>query len=460
MGIFSENNFCVSNILEMITTYEAEHDIAERITANTAIALNLSTEVVDPESFLAKANANPFQIDLFYLKSILVSVGWNANDDVFDRTELITAKDTPVDKMFNFMHNEKDIIGHITSTSILVDSQQLDSIDLNNIPEKFDIVVGSVLYKKWQDEQLQERMNKIIAEIKENKWFISMECLFRDFDYAMIMPDNTHKTIARNAETAFLTKHLRAYGGTGEFKGNRIGRLIRNFAFSGKGLVDNPANKRSLILDYSDISEELTSARENTMSDVTYTKEQYDALVAKITEVEKSLQAKEAELAVVSASNKTQGESIVKLETELACAQEVNKNKDESISKIQAENAELVKQLDTFVAEAKRLEVEKVKASRITKLSTKDIDAERAAALVEKFGSVSDEMFDTIVNSLPERNRKTQQTSTAAVLDEYELDVEPSYSVASVDPKEVDELRSKAASWVGSAFKSTKKKGE
>lgn len=440
----------------MITTYEAESDIAERITANTAIAFNLAAEVVDQESFLAKANANPFQLDLFYLKSILVSVGWNANDDVFDKLELISAKDTPVDKMFNFMHNEKDIIGHITSTSVFVDSQPLDTIDLNNLPDRFDIVVGSVIYKKWQDEKLQERMNQIIADIKENKWFISMECLFRDFDYAMILPDNTHKVIARNAETAFLTKYLRVYGGTGEFKGNKLGRLIRNFTFSGKGLVDNPANKRSLILDYSDISEELTSARENTMSDVTYTKEQYDALVAKITDVEKAIQAKEAELAVVSASNKTQAETIMKIETELACAQEVNKNKDETISKIQSENATLVQQVETFTAEAKKLEMEKVKANRITKLSTKDIDTERASALVEKFGSVSDEMFDAIVNSLPDRNRKVQQTA-AAILDEYELDVEPSYSMASTD-NEANELRSKAANWIGSTFKTKKNK--
>ena len=29
-------------------------------------------------------NANQKQIDLFYLKSVLVSTGWNKNDDVFD----------------------------------------------------------------------------------------------------------------------------------------------------------------------------------------------------------------------------------------------------------------------------------------------------------------------------------------------------------------------------------------
>ena len=50
---------------------------------------------------------NEDQIDLYYLKSILVSTGWNKNDDVFDSKELWAAKNTPEDKPFNFMHNEK-----------------------------------------------------------------------------------------------------------------------------------------------------------------------------------------------------------------------------------------------------------------------------------------------------------------------------------------------------------------
>ena len=47
---------------------------------------------------------NKDQIDLYYLKSILVSTGWNKNDDVFDPSELWSAKDTPEDKPFNYMY--------------------------------------------------------------------------------------------------------------------------------------------------------------------------------------------------------------------------------------------------------------------------------------------------------------------------------------------------------------------
>src|SRR6185436_8942860 len=54
-------------------------------------------------------------------------------------------------------------------------------------------------------------------------------------------------------QTAYLDKHLRACGGGGKFidpdSGNemRIGRVLRSITFGGCGLVDHPANKRSVI---------------------------------------------------------------------------------------------------------------------------------------------------------------------------------------------------------------------
>jgi uncharacterized coiled-coil protein SlyX len=56
------------------------------------------------------------------------------------------------------------------------------------------------------------------------------------------------KVVARNETSAFLTKHLRVYGGKGEYEGYKVGRLLRNISFSGKGLVNKPANPRSIIL--------------------------------------------------------------------------------------------------------------------------------------------------------------------------------------------------------------------
>ena len=157
---------------------------------------------------------NKDQVDLYYLNSILVSTGWNKNDDVFDKEEAWTAKDSPVDKQFNFMHDESDIIGHITASAV-IDEEGNEVNDVANV-EKFDIATSAVLYNSWTTEELRERMAKIIAEIEDGKWFVSMECLFNNFDYAVITPEGEHKVIARDEASAFLTKHLRSYGGEGK----------------------------------------------------------------------------------------------------------------------------------------------------------------------------------------------------------------------------------------------------
>ena len=229
--------------------------VAEAVKATASVAYCSQATVCDHatespvlEKVLA-ANANPKQIDLYYIKSVLVSTGWNKNDDVFPPEATFAARHTPEDKQFNFMHNENDIIGHITGSYVV--DRNGDKIEAEEAPAQFDIVTEAVLYNSWSDPDNRERMAKIIAEIEQGKWFVSMECLFNGFDYAVVSPDGSHKVVARNEESAFLTKHLRAYGGTGEYDGYKIGRALREISFSGKGLVNRPANPRSYIIDAS-----------------------------------------------------------------------------------------------------------------------------------------------------------------------------------------------------------------
>jgi hypothetical protein len=45
-----------------------------------------------------------------------------------------------------------------------------------------------------------------------------------------------------------MTSHLKAYGGSGHYGGERVGRVLKNIIFSGKGLTKKPANPDSRIL--------------------------------------------------------------------------------------------------------------------------------------------------------------------------------------------------------------------
>jgi len=230
--------------------------VGEAVKATASVAFCSQAAICDTHHVadetvqkIVAANANPQQVDLYYIKSILVSTGWNKNDDVFDPQVTYAARHTPEDKQFNFMHNENDIIGHITGSYVV--DRLGNKIVGDETPTEFDIITEAVLYNSWSDPDNRKRMATIIEEIEQGKWFVSMECLFAGFDYSIVSPDGEAKTVARNEESAFLTKHLRAYGGTGEYNGYKIGRSLREISFSGKGLVNKPANPRSYIIDSS-----------------------------------------------------------------------------------------------------------------------------------------------------------------------------------------------------------------
>ena len=140
-----------------------------------------------PKEIVAKAVAeNKDQIDLYYLESVLVSCGWNKNDDVFMPEATWAARNTPEDKQFNFMHDENDIIGHITGSYVLTKDGKAVAENDDNMPEDFDIITQAVLYNSWTDSENKQRMEQIIAEIEEGKWYVSMECLFAGFNYALL----------------------------------------------------------------------------------------------------------------------------------------------------------------------------------------------------------------------------------------------------------------------------------
>jgi len=441
------------------------------------------------------AQANPNQIDLYYLESVLASIGWNKNDDVFDKAETWAARRTIVDKPFNFMHNEKDIIGHITSSKG-VDFEGgiiAEDVLLDKLPDQFDIVVGSVLYKSWADVAQKERIFKLIEEIQENKWCVSMECLFRHFDYAINYVENDqqiNKILARSDDTSFLTKHLRIYGGSGEYSGYRVGRLLRNFTFSGKGLVDNPANPRSHITSFNDSSEtsvfiaaattteELNISEEEKImaNEVVYTKEQYEALKAELDKT-KTLaeQATQKEIDDMKSQINELNDTIAKLNNELDASKEVSKAKEDKVVALETELKETQSKLTEAENTIKEAEAKAVNAARKALLLDR-VDEEKAENLIQKFANASQEMFDALVDSLPkkteakpkdkkededeeeEKEGKDKKKADAELKTDLEnAQAEEEAEMASGGTQEEETLCSKAASWFSSSVLRTVK---
>lgn len=355
------------------------------------------------------SSANPKQIDLFYLKSILVSTGWNKNDDVFAPEQTWAARNTPEDKQFNFMHNENDIIGHITGSYVVDKSGTVIAEDnLNNPPNEFDIITEAVIYNSWTNPENRERMSKIIQEIEEGKWFVSMECLFAGFDYAVVDQNGNAKVIARNDDSSFLTKHLRAYGGTGEYEGYKIGRSLRDISFSGKGLVSKPANPRSIILDASkafSVRETSlicdTNLGEKNMSDNILEKQLADVRseLASAKEENKAIRAQ-----IEAAKDKEYAETISGFENTVNTQAEAIKSLEEQVQSLNQTISELNvtittkdEELSNLIAamdNMKKMERNRGRKDMLVKAGFEDAEAEESITL---YDNLDDTTFEAIV---------------------------------------------------------------
>jgi len=431
---------------------------------------------------------NRDQIDLYYIKSVLVSTGWNKNDDVFDPRELWEARNTPEDKPFNFMHDEKDIIGHITANEV-VDFDGNPIIDESEIPSQFNILTSAVIYTEWSDPEQKQRLAKIVAEIEENKWFVSMECLFPNFDYALADSNGNTRVVKRDEATAFLTKYLRSYGGDGKYEDYKVGRLLRNLSFSGKGLVSKPANPRSIILEGNDFFDEsqtkvltLSSLKETNMSDNYET--QISDLRAELAEAKAANEAlKDKVVAEQQAEFQTRIEAleatIAELQESLAVKHDEMKEKDK---KLEEEKAAM----DKYKAEMKKKEEElaamKKKAmtmKRKAQLEEVGYNAEEAIATIEQFADLDEATFDNIVAAIQKRpvsyildqsvedvKEEAEATleeevdsaeASEEVLEEVEEVQEVAIAEAMGEEDPSENLRAVASEWIGSLLKSNKK---
>lgn len=356
---------------------------------------------------------NKDQIDLFYLESVLVSCGWNKNDDVFLAESTWEARNTPEDKQFNFMHDENDIIGHITGSYVLTKDGKAVADD-SLMPEDFDIITQAVLYNSWTDEENKERMSKILSEIEDGKWYVSMECLFAGFDYALINDDGNAKILARDEQSAFLTKHLRAYGGKGEYEGYKVGRALRNIAFSGKGLVSKPANPRSIILTKSVAFEkdhisnfnigEFTMA-ENVLemqikevrAELAASKAENEAIKAQIEEAKDKEFASKVQAYEGEISDKDS--SIAELEESIKSTQARVAELEDALAKSQDDLSVAMKDMDEM---KKKEKMEKRKAALVEAgISEEDVEDSLAS-----FDALEEDAFDSVIALMKKKYAK------------------------------------------------------
>lgn len=431
-------------------------------TKNTNLA-----DVVDnnlKEKIIAQ---NQNQKDLFYLESVLVSTGWNKNDDVFVPENTWSARATPEDKQFNLMHDENDIIGHITGSYILDHDGKVVALDSEEMPEHFDIITQAVIYNSWTNLENKERMEKIIAEIQEgDKWYVSMECLFSGFDYALLDSEGNGKILARDEESAFLTKHLVAYGGNGQFEGYKIGRALREITFSGKGLVSKPANPRSIIL-----SSKSTATFKNNISNFSLgdTSMSTEALEKQLNDVKAELAlAKQENLAIKAqieeAKDKEFANKVLSFENELTQKTSTIAEMEQTINSTKARIAELedalaksAEQLSVAMKEMDDMKKKEKYSKRKAALSEAGFEETEIDEAVAKFDDISDDSFEFMVAAMkkkakmmPEKKKEDMEETMSQENVTQAFEKVEAKEVPLVPPEDnrVEATRASIATWI------------
>lgn len=414
-----------------IKIFEAEKNLGlEKIIYSNASIKYTTSLLPSKNVYTSKANTDNSDPLLYKITDVLASSGWNLNEDVFDPYELYSARKTPIHKPFDIEHEESNIIGHITgSTCITGDMEDGDSdyaemsddLALSKIPAKFHILNDSVIYKTWTDEEKIEATEIMIQEIEDGLWFVSMECKFSGFDYSVINPDGEEIVIPRTEDTAFLTRNLRAYGGDGEYhdKANdlvyKIGRMMKDIIFSGKGLVKKPANPSSVIIN----AEENVQASKNKVYvntvDVTSNLDDKEQIMPD----DKDLQAKidllvsekaslSKELDTVKASQTSekislQASQIEQLNIQLTATKEF-------VDKHAKANDELSDKLAKVEKELSELKAEKKKVDRTKKVKDAGADDEDVASTLSNLETLTDAQFDAVIETMAKTMKNMKKT--------------------------------------------------
>lgn len=454
--------------------------------------------------------------DLYYVQSILVTSSWNKNDDIFDKAEVWLARNTPEDKPTNLEHDESIIIGHITGNWPITEDGILinDIQDLESLPEKYHILTGSVIYRAFTNPELKNRAEKLISEIESGNKFVSMECFFKGFDYGLMdKSTGIYKTLARNENTAYLTKYLRAYGGLGEHENYKIGRVLRNITFSGKGFVEKPANPDSIIFN------------KNTI-DRLFTKKSDDLITAGVSNnqltsnVENNIMSLEKEVAETVEAQPVVAETIVTTETapeavtaptdnSVAELEDTIKAKDEAIATLDATIADLKTQLEAMAKkakdeEAKDEETKNLKAAleianetiaayktkeeemmkkekkmkRKASLTSFGFDDSTAEAALDQFESLTDEAFEAMTQlfaakpskekkedmeeeeMMAEKKKASEDIVDSSALENVEVEDTGNLSVGGDTQASVDSTRAELIEFVCARLGKKLNKGE
>jgi hypothetical protein len=195
------------------------------------------------------------QPDLQYLTAIFVSSGMNKNGAVFLGSELVKARNSIDSKAVDIEHEEQSIIGQITGNAFLKRDRTMIDVEsaatemsVEELDElEMDIGITAIIHKS--------RFPEIAKEIEAGQWMVSMEAFYRDYDIKVgdkIIPREKAEELGYDKMVGTV---VQVRDGNKEMGFHLVGRVLRDILFAGVGIVQNPANPRSVIMEAAAINE-------------------------------------------------------------------------------------------------------------------------------------------------------------------------------------------------------------
>lgn len=192
------------------------------------------------------------QPDLLYFSAIFVSSGENLNHAYFLPSELVKAEGTIVNKALDVEHKEEDVVGHIYAREFMgVDGTKIELEELASMEEasldkkEFHVAIAGIVYKN--------RFPNLAEEIADKKWKVSMEAYYRDYDVKvgdLILKRKEAEALGLASDIADTLGNITKIVKKGkELAEGPLTRVLRDVIFSGCGIVKNPANPPSVILE-------------------------------------------------------------------------------------------------------------------------------------------------------------------------------------------------------------------
>jgi hypothetical protein len=219
----------------------------------------------------------------------------------------------------------------------------------------------------------------------------------------------------------------------GEHENYKLGRVLRNITFSGKGFVNKPANPESIIFSKSNLSDTLASldlekntifdnkgvitnqshenVENNIMSSETKASEQ--TVETPVAETTENVVTQDAQSAInmdelkSAMMNKTQELEALKKtyeglkmqkEEEMATMQKQQEEMAMMMNKMKSELSEAQEVIAAYKTKEEEMMKKEKKMKRMASLVEAGIDSESAEATVDKFESLTDEAFEAMTS--------------------------------------------------------------